>query len=167
MAIPPPGYRTSVKLTIGGFNHASIYSGYASGSASVVACPGAVLATSPGLSINDVLLFSGAGRLDSVLTHQFSASSGFQQPVIFYDAAVPASSGAPIATSGHRLLGFVPGYLNAVSGLNTVVFLQPNYPANFGNPVELGVPFLSGLCASVNSGAAGFTVVWTPEVNTQ
>lgn len=160
MATPPPGVNTAVKQTTGGFNSATIYSG--SAAPGLTCAPGAVAVGT------DVLFSSGAGRLDTVLVHQHVAvfvSSAL--PVVFYDAHIPVANG-PSYASGHRLLTFTPGFvvgsgtINASASGNAV-----NFPVTWGTPVQLGIPFVSGLCANCKSGVPGFTVTWTTEVNPQ
>lgn len=157
MATPSPGVKTAVKTTTGGFNSATIYSG--SATPALTAAPGAVAVGS------DVLLFSGTGRLDTVLVHQHTAAfvSGLL-PVVFYDAHAPVAGG-PIYASGHKLLAYIPFIQNITTasffGTSGVV---PNYAITWGTPVQVGAPFFSGLCcASIRSGQPGFTVTWTAE----
>lgn len=134
---------SSVYTTTGGARTASLYSGALA--PGLLGAPGAV---APGTG--HVLLFSGAGRLRSIISHQ--SISGVA--AIFYDAAVLARSGvATIQESGGRPL--------AIVGPNTfadVGTLQA--PDNQLNP---DMPFTSGLCVSFASGCAGFTVSYTSE----
>lgn len=126
--------------TDGGFQTATIYSGIIAGPG-LTAAPGAVAAGS------DVLLFSGAGRLNQI---SFALPvSGV--PIQLYDAAAPVSGG-PIYTSGHKLLATTPGPLSGRDSVLTQVGMQPN------------MPFQSGLCVSTRSGMPATTFVWTPEL---
>ena len=99
-----------------------------------------------------VKLWSGAGRLDNV--QALHAISGVE--AIFYDSHVPAASGvATYASEGKRVLCRVPA--NTI-GLTPFLGGGPL-------PVDVGMPFHSGLCLSLPSGAPGVTFSWTPEVN--
>ncbi len=104
------------------------------------------------LSMNAVL-FSGAGRLNSILPHQ-QLTSGL--PVYFYDAA---SSVSGLNVSGQSITALIPPTWigGAVSG----------YPSNGmpwnGEPIRPDMPFYSGLCVSAPSGTPGFVVSWTPD----
>jgi hypothetical protein len=141
--------RTAQKNTIGGFITASIYSG-----ATAPGLTGAYGAVAVG---SDVLLFSGQGRLDLVMTHQ-ATQSGLA--VVFYDAGAPVSGG-PLYTSGHRVVGVIPPVNRstggAVSGQTNPVDAAP------GVPIPVSIPFFSGLCVNSRSGQPGFSVSWTPE----
>jgi hypothetical protein len=142
--------RTPQKDTTGGFMTATIHSG---ATAPGLNCaPGAVAVGS------DVLLFSGAGRLDLVMALQ-STQSGL--PVSFYDSGVPVSGG-PFPASGHKIVGVYPPTNRAAgaagSGLANPVDAAP------GIPVQVSMPFFSGLCVATKSGQPGFTVNWTAEV---
>lgn len=101
---------------------------------------------------NQVLFWSGAGRLDTVIPH-LQMTSGLE--VFFYDAATLAGSGVGI--SGQGIIGLIPRTHTAGHWSGHV--LDP-WPAR----IEVGTPFYSGLCASCPSGAPGFTVTFTPEV---
>lgn len=133
--MPQPQYTNN-----GGFRTAAIYSGIIAGP-SLAAAPGAVAAGS------DTLLFSGAGRLNRIQPH-VGLQSGVA--VVLYDAAV-AASGGPIVSSGHIVIGVVP----PMTGLSGTLTLT--------NPIEVNIPFNSGLCVATRSGCPGFTVSWTPE----
>lgn len=97
----------------------------------------------------DLLVVSGAGRLNQLIPHT-TALSG--QAVICYDSAV-AVSGGPIALSGHIPLGSIP----ASPPAGTSGTFQP------AAPVVLNTPFFSGLVLTRASGQVGVTVCWTPE----
>ena len=151
-----PGIKNPQKNTQGGFNTASIYSGQVA--PVITSCPGAVAFGS------DVLLFSGAGRLDLVMFTNLIASG---QPTFFYDAAPPLSSGGPFSLSGHKILAVInqPGttFISPIaSGQNLFV----NFPPP-GLPQLIQMPFQSGLCVNSRSGQAGFTAGWTPEAANQ
>lgn len=101
-------------------------------------------------ALSDQLIYSGQGRLDSVLPHV--QTSGVQ--VVFYDAAV-ATSGGPFAASGHNILGVLPANTWA-GGPGGGVFGAGPVPATFNTP------FFSGLCVATKSGQPGFTATYTP-----
>ena len=104
----------------------------------------------------DTLVYSGAGRVDTFVMHQ-QLSSG--QSAFCYDAAV-VISGGPYPTSGHKLLFATPptwaGGVASTSG-SALTFNSA--------PVNIGMPFQSGLCISARSGCPGFTISFTPEVD--
>ena len=157
MPTPPAGARTAVKQTTGGFYSASIFSGALA--PGLGGAPGSV-AVGP-----DVLLYSGAGRLDTVLVHQNTASSGYRLPIVFYDASAPVSGG-PVPTSGHRVIAFSPAFISTSGGVyGATSGSAVGYPITWGMPVQIGAPFLSGLCFNSRSGQPGVTVSWTPEAN--
>lgn len=112
----------------------------------------ALTGTSGGVAVgSDVLLQSGPGRLVGVLTHTtYLSLSGVA--INFYDAAAPVSGG-PVAASGHRPVGVVPGAYG-VSGQVAGPIFQP-----------FNIPFLNGLCVNSRSGQVGFTASWVPEPN--
>lgn len=101
----------------------------------------------------DTVIFSGAGRVNQILPHSVQASG---LAVTFYDAAV-VSSGGPFAASGHTPVGVIPATLSPASG--------SAFTFN-GTPIPVDMPFRSGLCVALKSGQTGFTVSYTPEVNT-
>ena len=95
------------------------------------------------------------GRLNSVVVFNSQTSGGV---VTFYDGAnvgVTLASGGPFATSGHVVLYQLPIWPNssAVSGQF----------APIQTPVNVDVPFFSGLNVATRSGTPGFTVSWTVE----
>ncbi len=131
-------------FTVGGGQVAVIYSGMQSGMQLSGNAPGAFAGTTGG---DNVLLWSGGGRLKQVFTHQ--PMSGLFR-ITFYDSAVP-TSGGPFVNSGHKILGYV--WAPLLSG-----FLVP------GATFSLDFPFQSGLCVGgLKSGVPGFTVAFTPE----
>ncbi len=96
-----------------------------------------------------VNIWSGAGRLNTVIPHQYISGAA----TVFYDAASIAGSGVgTFATGGYAVLGIIPA--NSFNGTN----LGP-LP-----PIQFDTPFMSGLSVSAPSGSAGFTVTWTPEM---
>ena len=108
---------------------------------------GAVVVTA-----DHAVIYSGAGRLNEVVPHQ--AISG--TAIHFYDSAVVARSGpGTYRESGYPLIGLVPA--NTI-GMTPFLGAGPL-------PLVYGVPFNSGLCIAFASGAPGFTVTFTPEVN--
>lgn len=154
MPLPGPFAKTAQKNTFGGFQSACFHSGKVV--PDLTAAPGAVAAGA------DVLLFSGAGRLDTLLVHQHTQASGTAVAIVFYDAAA-VSSGGPFPGSGHKVICFAPSFQNPVAGatLSSGSFL-PNFPP-YGVPVLVSVPFQSGLCYAGKSGQPGVSVSWTPE----
>jgi len=141
----------------GGALTATIFSGaLLSGSTQpIFATPAA--SPSNGSGQSDVVLFSGPGRLNSILAHT-QMTSGL--PVIFYDAQV-VWSGGPIAASGHRVVGVLPptfggGMINLSGGIAVTPFT--------GAPINVDIPFVNGLAVRVASGQPGWTVTFTPEV---
>lgn len=128
--------------TRGGMQSATFYSGNIVSGGQLVSYVafGSVAAGS------DLLVFSGAGRLNTI--YPLYAQSGTIS--ILYDSHAVASGG-PFATSGHRYLGAVPA--NTHDGL-----------ANAGpKPIQVDVPFFSGLCINFRSGVAPFMITYTPE----
>jgi len=155
-----PGARTAQKNTWGGFMTATIYSG-----AVAPSLAGAYNAVAGGA---DVLLFSGAGRLDSITLNPPTAS-GLLLAVVLYDSAVP-TSGGPFASSGHKTVGYLPPIVSLVSGYSPVSGNTGAAGLNdllVGVPRSVSLPFMSGLCVACKSGQPGFTVSWTPEANFQ
>lgn len=108
-----------------------------------------------GLPLGDSMIFSGAGRLNSILQHTQMASG---LAVVLYDGAL-ATSGGPFGLSGHKVIGIVPPtWAGGVQGSgSTTVFT--------GQPVNVDMPFQSGLLVNLRSGQPGFTVSFTPEVD--
>lgn len=147
------GPRTGeMQFVRGGALAGSLYSGALfSGTTQPVASIGAVQLSNGG----EMLFWSGAGRLNSVLTHAVqSTQSG--TPIIFYDSAV-LTSGAPFAASGHKILSVVNAPSTApASGIS----ISTAIPGR----IEVDMPFASGLSVHVASGCVGFTATWTPEV---
>lgn len=141
--------RVAAKTTVGGFKSASFYSGAVA--PSVLSAPNAFAVGS------DVMLQSGAGRLDLIMAHA-SIQSGLG--VTFYDAAAPVSGG-PIPASGHRVVGILPPQFN------TAVVLASGSAdtgsPSAGVPIPVGMVFFSGLCCNLKSGQPGFTANWTSE----
>lgn len=114
-----------------------------------------------GLVTADTMIYSGGGRLASVLITNQGATSGSQ--LIFYDAAV-STSGGPYTTSGHKVVGVTPNGFQGLpaSGFNPLVLA--------GSVLVFDMPFQSGLAVGglggvVRSGSPGFTVSYTPESN--
>ncbi len=146
------GPNTGEQATIrGGSLAATVYSGNFAlgGSGGLTGAPGAVAVG------GDVQLWSGAGRLNSILIHNV-IQSGLQ--VVFYDTST-VTSGGPFPSSGHRFLGIIPAitYGAGVASGNTFI-------VNDGKPINVDIPFQSGLAFNSRSGQTGFTVTWTPEV---
>lgn len=132
-------------VTTGGGRTACVWSGSLLTNAALTGAPGAVQ------SGGHVLLYSGAGRLDSVVPHQnVLTMSGVA--ITFYDAGAITISG--VSYSGQRVLAVV----GAPGGVSGQLFL------NGPSPFPIGMPFSSGLCVAAASGTTGFTVSYTPEV---
>lgn len=144
-------------VAIGGDRAVTFYSG-----AVAPGLTGAPAAVAVG---SDVLIFSGAGRLKTILQHQVMQSG---LAVLFYDAGAPVSGG-PIYTSGHKVIGRIEPTWNAAataatvpaSGVGAGFFLN-----SFKSPLQVvDIPFQSGLCFNSASGQPGFTATYVPETN--
>lgn len=97
------------------------------------------------------------GRLNTItfLNYGTSLSGGF---VTFYDGAnvgTALASGGPFGTSGHIVLYQLPQWPNSSAVSGQFAPLQ--------TPVNVDVPFFSGLNVATRSGTPGFTVSWTVE----
>lgn len=107
-------------------------------------------------------IWTGAGRLDSILFHAptntLAAGAAVESglPLVLFDS-VAHGSGAPL--SGEIVLwrgvSTQLAYNSVISGVLTRV----------GGVLRLGHPFLSGLSHSSISGQDGFTVFFTPVVS--
>lgn len=141
MALIKQGLQGENYQGLGGFFVASLYSGnVVSGGAAAIVAPGAVVVGS------DVLLVSGAGRLNTLIPH--TALPGTS--ITFYDAAA-VSSGGPFILSGHKVLAVLPPWPQgpgALSGGGPV-------------PVVYNVPFTSGLAVGCKSGQNLCSVAYT------
>lgn len=138
------GVRTGhVQQTLGGQVAVSVLSGG-------LLSPGSGFTPGAVQTADQLLLFSGAGRLDSILPHTVISGVALR----FYDAATVAASG----THGPRVLGIIPA--NSIGSFG---------PALGGGPLPVypGMPFTSGLCVSCVSGTPGWTATFTPAVNPQ
>ena len=102
---------------------------------------------------NDVLIYSGAGRLNSILQHTQMQSG---QTVYFYDSAI-ATSGGPFAASGHKIVGILPATWSQGAPGSGAINQQT------GQPLNVDFPFQSGLVAATRSGTPGFSVSYTVE----
>jgi hypothetical protein len=124
--------------------------------------------TSPSVSgPGDFQLWSGAGRLDTIMVIQSQIISGLMNPVIFYDAAV-ATSGGPFILSGHKVIGQIPPYINVTSG-QFVLSGNTNWTTSqvgFSNANTNVLPFTSGLCVALRSGQPAFSIGFSPELPT-
>ena len=111
-----------------------------------------------GLIGGDAMIYSGAGRLDSITIINPTATSGGQ--TIFYDAAV-VTSGGPFILSGHKVLGTIPNPTTVITSVLSSGAINPGFwPGTYNN----GNVFQSGLAVAVaRSGGAGFSVGFTPE----
>ena len=153
-----------VNWTRGGAVRASVYSG------ALTMSGGGYSALSSG---GQILLFSGAGRLNS-FTALFPAGvalagngvigilSGL--PIVAYDSVVLARSGlfldGLIAESGRPIL-----YTWHTSQMLSGGLLMLNNDAPGYVPIQVDVPFNSGLCVMAISGSPGFVITYTPETN--
>lgn len=131
----------------GGGRLASIYSGILAG-ASLASAPGAV-ALGPG-----VYFYSGAGRLNTVTT-MVGLTSGVG--INFFDSATVASG--MVNASGHKFLWRLPAIGEFPGNTTNSGALTPVAVYN------VDAPFQSGLAVGAWSGCPGFSVSWTPEVN--
>ncbi len=134
-------------FTQGGMLKATVYSGG-------LLSPGSGFLPTGTVKVADqLLLVSGAGRLNKVLTIPALALSLSGAAITFYDSCVPTRSGEGPNVSGYAVIGVVnaPGGVSGQFGLS--------------NLQEFGMPFSSGLCVSCISGTVGFTATFTPEVN--
>lgn len=151
-----------VPWTRGGQATATIYSG-------AIAAGVAAAGTGAFASGGSVLVASGVGRLNT-FTAIFPAGvalagNGEQgilsgAPIIVYDSAITARSGvytdSTIAESGRKILytWYPPRLLSGAT------------PVGGGfNPVQLDIPFFSGLAVMALSGAPGYTLSYTPEIS--
>jgi hypothetical protein len=152
-----------IPFTRGGGRTATVYSGAIA--MGVTAAPGALV------SGGSILVFSGAGRLNSftalwpagvALAGNGENACVSGQPIVAYDAATLAGSGlhtdGKIATLGAKILFSWCPPKQLASGVTNESFAQRYLPQ------PLDVPFQSGLCVLAMSGSPGFTVTFTPEV---
>ena len=143
--------------SVGGDRAATFYSGAVA--PGLTAAPGAVAVGS------DVLIFSGAGRLKTILQHQVLQSGG---EVVFYDAGAPVSGG-PIYASGHKIVGRIEPTWSLAATAATVPASGVGAGFFLTNQKSLlqvmDLPFQSGLCFNSRSGQPGFSVSWIPETN--
>ncbi len=105
----------------------------------------------------DTVIYSGAGRLASILVIGSAPSSGGQ--VALCDTAA-ITSGFPVA--GQKVIGLIPTPLMVpVTQSGT-----SNPFSQAGSLVQVDMPFQSGLAAiGYRSGGPGFSVSFTPEAN--
>ncbi len=104
---------------------------------------------------NSILLYSGAGRLNSILMlgQNTSGPGGF-----FYDGSALAASGATLV--GAAPVGVIPPTWSVVSIASGGVSNPYVYSAE---PIRPDMPFYSGLCLFLPSGNPGVTVSFTPD----
>ena len=104
---------------------------------------------------NNAQVWSGPGRLHTIIPHQYLNSG---QPVWFYDAGAITVSG--ISVSGQRIIGYVPltmpAALAVLSG-NTQLTLA------WDQRIVVDMPFTSGLCISAASGSPGCSFSFSTE----
>lgn len=142
----------------GGGRAAAIWSGALN--PNLTACPSGAVASGA-----HVCLYAGAGRLNSLMLHTQMVSGA---PAFFYDAGAITLSGTSV--SGQKIIGVIPTTFAAgnpagalVSGAS--IAMNTAAPWN-GQPLNVDMPFNSGLCVSCPSGTPGFTVSYTCEVST-
>ncbi len=137
-----------VQTVARGTKTACVWSGSILTNAALAGAPGAVQ------SGGHILLFSGAGRLNTIIPHALLTSG---QPVTFYDAGTISASG--ISVSGQIFLGIIPFAMRS-----PLVALSGNQGVTvpWQDQIQVDMPFFSGLCAAAASGAPGFTVSYTP-----
>jgi len=151
-----------VLINRGGTQTATIYSG-------AIAMGTAAAGTGAIASGGSILIFSGAGRLNTVtplfpagvaLAGNGESAIGSGQPFVIYDSAITARSGvftdATIAESGRKILFSWMPPRALLSGAT--------WPQNNFLPIPLDTPFQSGLCVMALSGCVGLTLQYTPEV---
>lgn len=154
-----PGLKEPTKFTEGGFQTGTIFSGAVA--PSVLSIPNAFVVGA------DVMVCSGAGRLDMFVPFIGTLHSGAVLSVTFYDAAAPVSGG-PIAASGHKMVWSSPPYVAPLSGTGGYLSSgQYSLITNLGTPFLIMQPFQSGLCVNCRSGQGGYSFAWTPEVQGQ
>lgn len=133
-----------VPFTRGGMLTACLFSGnVVSGGAAALSAPGALVVGS------DAMIASGAGRLNTIMPITMAPGTA----CFIYDAATVASGG-PFVLSGHKTLAVLPAW-------------PMNGPAS-GNgplPIQVDMPFTSGLCIGFKSGMNVFSISYTPETN--
>ena len=158
--MPAPNIKNALKSTIGGWFSDAIYSG--------AAVPGLNACYNGAFAVgSDVMLWSGAGRLDAVVPHLGSLHSGTVLSIRFYDAGAPVSGG-PLYASGHRPIWDSPVYLAPLSGGGGILSSgQLPVVPDISDPFWVSQPFASGLCFNCKSGQGGFTVFFTPETQGQ
>lgn len=118
---------------------------------------------------NNVNLWVGGGRLDTVHIHCPAAASGFTTnaaylsglPVVFYDSAV-AISGGPLNASGHKVVAKVAPYEPSMAG---AILANSGLLGQGRGPIVIGAVFTSGLCYTGASGIPGWTATFTPVVS--
>lgn len=104
-----------------------------------------------------VQVWSGPGRLHTIIPHQFMTSG---QPIWFYDAGAISVSG--VSVSGQRIIGIVPLTMPAA-----LAALSGNIALNlhWQREIVVDMPFTSGLCYAAASGSPGASFAFTPETN--
>ena len=107
-----------------------------------------------GTAGGNAMIFTGAGRLDSIHYHPSAipAASGF--PLLFYDAAS--------ALSGHGASGYTILDTTNTAQFGSVFATFNSGVVNIGGDKQVGRVFQSGLAFQSQSGQAGFTVSYTP-----
>jgi hypothetical protein len=106
---------------------------------------------------DQLLLVSGAGRLNTVFLHATGAFTLSGVALAVYDGAAVEVSGATpalLAAGGKGLLAV----MNAPGGASGTLITGQT-------PVSWDMPFSSGLCVSCISGSPGFTLSYTRETN--
>lgn len=111
-----------------------------------------------GLGVATLIYSGGPGRLNSYQVTN-AIQSGFG--VVFVDATV-ATSGMPFSTSGHKILGVIPGMNPTGAGASGIGYVVN--PAAFAGALQVvNTQWLSGLVACpLASGGPSFTVSYNP-----
>jgi len=161
------GFPNTNELLInrGGVRTASCYSG-------AIAAGVAAAGTGALSSGGSVLVFSGAGRLNTftaiwpagvALAGNGEGGCISGMPIVVYDSAITARSGvytdSTIAESGRKIMFTWCPPKQLASGVTNESFAARYLP------IPLDIPFFSGLCVFALSGAPGFSLSYTPEHN--
>lgn len=109
----------------------------------------------------------GQGRLDTaqMLAAGLAAPAAASgQPVIFFDSH---AAGSYSSTSGHRILAVLDAKSTAQLGFGPTGYYNSGAVMIGSLPVQLGVPYNSGLCVQALSGAPGYACSYTPSLSGQ
>jgi hypothetical protein len=152
-AVPNSGFPNTGEqaTTRGGMQTATVFSGGLLSPGSGFLPQGTVK------TADQLLLVSGAGRLNTVFLHGTGAFTLSGVQLAIYDgAAVDVSGATPtlLAAGGKGFLAL----MNGPAGLSGQTIIGQS-------PVSWDMPFSSGLCVSCISGSPGFTLSYTRETN--